>query len=1172
MGTVKASQCAAVVAQQFPNIRFALLIGIGGGIPSADVDIRLGDVAVSIPQDSHPGVIEYDYGKYNQHGQFVLKGSLDKPAPILLSADMSLQMDEMEDEFPIDEMLKRISRKPLFFRPSRDILFADSFHHIGGKDCSGCDSSSQKQVVDRRQRDRDVIIHRGLILSGGGVIKNPEDRDRLRRGNGQAICYEMEAAGIMDQIPCLVIRGICDYADTHKNDEWHYYAAAAAAAYGGAILMKVRGEQVRQTSRSYRQEILNWIGQPDWRHAQHEHFAKHEPGTGQWFLDHPDFEKWVNGDKQILLCQGDPGAGKTVMASVMINHLKSRVTLKDDGHKIASAIIFFYFNSGEREQQRPHHVMWNLLRQLVENLPDPVPHGVADLFERYKADGSASLKIEDIMEAVYDAAASITKLFIVIDAIDEGEEADLKELLPRLFELQNRANTCIAATSRYLGWIRDIFQRCGPTYASLRIEAANEDVERYLDERLKNHEVIQACESMAQRSSLVKEVQDGIKDAAQAIFLLVRFHMEEVNHQISENGIKATVTGLPDVSNAYEEIYGKTIDRIRGQSSESRLLASKTLKWVVCARERLTIAELREAVAVNADSSYFDRRDESPIKLIISACKGLVTVEDNKTVRLLHHTTREYFDHNFERLIHLDGPELSKGVQDSEATEKSPTSAKNSVHMYLALICITYISFETFETGPCRSVSSLENRLESNRLYRYAASHWLYHLDCAKGEMLRDRNRQCVVKFLHSLPKLQASGEALFHGHRGKARWLPEGNFTCVHLAAFSGSDHMVSFLFHNERYPIDQEDSHKRTPLSYAAEMGHYSTVQLLIECGAMVNTSDWLKRTPLYHAVAKEQLEIAEQLLAIDAAIEGDPQCEKTPLLVAVSSGCTDIVQLLTARGADVNRRGPFGETPLTLAIEMGCLDVARILINHGASVTNEYHEALLIVAAKRGYKDIFRLLFGTKTPVADNENANSPSFETSIRDDLVVCRLLVDVKALLKANQNMNLQFYEAVKRGNLDICKSLIENGAGVEGFDEGKCALAENAARGNLETCRYLLANKAPVDGCPDQDSPLARAARTGRLMVCQFLLDNGARVDGNQGTSAPLSEASIEGHLRIARLLRARGADQGKIYTFARNFWSSIPLPPSPTITLGSDSEVCENEPAEDKDKTIGLM
>jgi hypothetical protein len=76
VGPVKAAQCAATVTQQFPNIRFALMVGIGAGIPSAKRDIRLGDIAVSIPRDDHPGVIQYDFGKYELNGSFILKGCL----------------------------------------------------------------------------------------------------------------------------------------------------------------------------------------------------------------------------------------------------------------------------------------------------------------------------------------------------------------------------------------------------------------------------------------------------------------------------------------------------------------------------------------------------------------------------------------------------------------------------------------------------------------------------------------------------------------------------------------------------------------------------------------------------------------------------------------------------------------------------------------------------------------------------------------------------------------------------------------------------------------------------------------------------------------------------------------------------------------------------------------
>jgi len=227
------------------------MVNIGAGIPSK-YDIRLGDIAVSIPRDNHLSVIEYDFGKYELGGKFVLKGSLNKPPPILINADGSLEEDEIMKRSPLRKILRNITKQPGYTRPnSGDVLFDPTFHYTNKEDdYSRCEVSTEKKIVLRAERDktpRQPIVHRGLILSGGGVIKNPTDRDHLRRGQNDAICFEMEAAGIMDEIPCLVVRGICDYADTHKQDGWHYYAAAVAAAYSKAILLKVHGQDVEDT-------------------------------------------------------------------------------------------------------------------------------------------------------------------------------------------------------------------------------------------------------------------------------------------------------------------------------------------------------------------------------------------------------------------------------------------------------------------------------------------------------------------------------------------------------------------------------------------------------------------------------------------------------------------------------------------------------------------------------------------------------------------------------------------------------------------------------------------------------------------------------------------------------------------------------------------------------------
>lgn len=248
MGTVSAAQCATAVSQHFPNVRFALMAGIGAGIPRLPKrDIRLGDIAVSIPTDGHPGVIQYDFGKHEGQ-EFVLKGCLDKPPFILISADGKLEEDEMMDKRPLRKILRKLTKAPGFARPgSDDILFDPDFGHINkGGDCSECEASSEKEIVLRPSRAHQrPIVHRGLILSGN--VKHPEAREHLRRGYNDAICFEMEAAGIMDEIPCLVVRGICDYADTHMQDGWHRYAAAVAAAYCKALLLKTNKPDLKET-------------------------------------------------------------------------------------------------------------------------------------------------------------------------------------------------------------------------------------------------------------------------------------------------------------------------------------------------------------------------------------------------------------------------------------------------------------------------------------------------------------------------------------------------------------------------------------------------------------------------------------------------------------------------------------------------------------------------------------------------------------------------------------------------------------------------------------------------------------------------------------------------------------------------------------------------------------
>lgn len=251
------NNCAAIVATQllndFPSIRFGLLVGIGGGIPGED-DIRLGDVVVGRPTATLGGVVQYDMGKSGPNSTFQRTGALRKP-PAVLSANVEkLKAQHRKHGIQIRQhLLAMVERFPMlefeYTNPGteHDRLFESTYTHQGGQTCYECDLT---RLVHREERPIDgPMIHYGTIGSANTVIKDGVMRDRLKQDLG-IICVEMEAAGLIETFPCLVIRGVCDYSDSHKNKRWQPYAAATAAAYMKEMLLMIPPVEVAKESRA----------------------------------------------------------------------------------------------------------------------------------------------------------------------------------------------------------------------------------------------------------------------------------------------------------------------------------------------------------------------------------------------------------------------------------------------------------------------------------------------------------------------------------------------------------------------------------------------------------------------------------------------------------------------------------------------------------------------------------------------------------------------------------------------------------------------------------------------------------------------------------------------------------------------------------------------------------
>lgn len=252
MGNNSAADVAGRLTTAFPSIKFALMVGIGGGVPTATADIRLGEVVVGHPHSQHGGVVQYDFGKTGPNGQVHRTGFINAPPKVLLNAIAKLRenhyrcLNNVPAHLLAFDGLAQFSRN----RAGPDILFQAAYKHSGGDDCESC---NKEMIIERPKREsEEVVIHYGTIASGNQVMKDGVTRDRISAELGGVLCFEMEGAGLAGAFPSVVIRGICDYADSHKNKGWQPYAAATAAAFAKELLRVVPAEEIAKTNISGR--------------------------------------------------------------------------------------------------------------------------------------------------------------------------------------------------------------------------------------------------------------------------------------------------------------------------------------------------------------------------------------------------------------------------------------------------------------------------------------------------------------------------------------------------------------------------------------------------------------------------------------------------------------------------------------------------------------------------------------------------------------------------------------------------------------------------------------------------------------------------------------------------------------------------------------------------------
>ncbi|RVD80112.1 uncharacterized protein DFL_008019 [Arthrobotrys flagrans] len=526
-GTTSAATVASQMSSTFTSIRHWLMVGIGGGAPSAKVDIRLGDIVVS------KGVVQHDYGKTVGEGQFERTGLLNKPSQTLLTAVAKLQAEHerVKSRIPefLSEMLQKnphMATKYTYRGQEQDTLFEAEYEHVSSKDtCEGCNKT---KLVSRAPRAENYpVVHYGRVASANQVMKHGATRDRLER-ELDIICFEMEAAGLMDNFPCLIIRGICDYSDSHKNKQWQEYSAATAAAYAKELLFAIPAARAVGTPRAtavatpelieQRQSFMEALkfDQIDARQAT---IKSAHAKTCKWLLTKPEYRDWldvnlISDHHGFLWIKGKPGTGKSTIMKFALKHAEE--TIKSD------LIISFFFNArGENLEKSTIGMYRSLLYQLLKK--GPKFQFVFDSWGSLLTSGNSDAwGIEMLQETFSRALGELgqRRLICFIDALDECEEDQIRDMIAFFeglgqFAVSAGIQLHVCFSSRHYPHITI---NKGRELILEGQEGHSHDIANYLNSELK-----------AGRSKRIEEIRAEILEKASGIFLWVVLVVQILN-------------------------------------------------------------------------------------------------------------------------------------------------------------------------------------------------------------------------------------------------------------------------------------------------------------------------------------------------------------------------------------------------------------------------------------------------------------------------------------------------------------------------------------------------------------------------------------------------------------------------------------------------------------------
>ncbi|KAF4991196.1 hypothetical protein FDECE_14117 [Fusarium decemcellulare] len=688
-------------------------------------------------------------------------------------------------------------------------------------------------------------------------------------------------------------------------------------------LAATRAEAREHQNDSQQQIVLDWLTDIDYRAQQTKNIRQKAAGTGGWLLATEAYKTWIASPGMTLFCPGMPGAGKTILSSIVIDSLHATARQEQN-----TGVAYVYCDYEHQDQQHITDILSSLLKQLCGAHPAPVK----GLYQQHKLHTTRPSQ-EQLSKALESTITLYSRVFIVIDALDElgMDESAARALLNTIAQIRRGTHANLFATSRKIYGIMSKFEGS----ATVEVKAQEEDVRTYLRGQMKDLRPF-----VQESSDIQNEIETSISTSVQGMFLLARLHFDSLRHKTSLRSLRRVLKDLkqqPEGVQAYDNAYSAAMKRIRGQPSDIAELGMKTLMWITCAQESLDLRELQHALAIEPDFGEYDEEGISHVGDIISACAGLVEVTGNgQQIRLVHFTTQEYLKRTQETWF---------PYADSEMTST-------------CVICLSSVDLEAWDR--MQEMGCAEQPIG---LYRYAVMFWGRHarrtptiskevkefLKSPKLTVATIRDRLIGDKSTTALTMVRSGlDEAAYFGLKHALNFLLDeldGNLTdytkenSLRVAVAARQVGTCEILL-DRGVEIDCRDPQRYgiTPLMFT--VASQTIAELLIKRGADLNARDYLGSTALWHAINCGFVDAAQLLLRHDADTGIADKRGELPLIRAVRVRSETIIQLLLDHGADIDQMNKYGWTPLAAAIHLlrgnyhsADKTIARMLLSRGA-----------------------------------------------------------------------------------------------------------------------------------------------------------------------------------------------------------------------------------------------